>query len=309
MNSPKTICLNCGKSGHQVKSCDEPIISYGIICFNINSEFNISNKNMEYFFYNKFIDPSEFNYSNIHNINLIPEFYDKIRILMIRRKNSLNYVEFLRGKYDVTDLVHIKKLFNLMTKDENIKIRENNFDELWNELWKETAKSKIYQKEYNLAKLKFEELKLNNFYDLLDDDKLSNYLEAEWGFPKGRRNVYEKNINCAIREFCEETSISQENLHILERVNYLEEEYVGTNQVKYKHIYYLGFSQNQLGLNINNENQLYEIGDIKWFSIPEAIEKIRDYNQEKIQMIYQLYFFIINLIVELTTINSNYSTL
>jgi 8-oxo-dGTP pyrophosphatase MutT (NUDIX family) len=260
---------------------------------------------MEYFFYNKFIDPSEFNYSNLHNLGLIPEFYDKIKILMIRRKNSLNYIEFLRGKYDVSDLDHIKKLFNLMTCDENIRIRESSFDYLWNDLWKETAKSKIYQKEYNLAKIKFEELKINNFYNLLDDLNLSKYTEPEWGFPKGRRNPNEKNIICATREFGEETSIPLESIHVLERLNCFEEEYIGTNQNKYKHIYYLAFSQNQIDLNINNSNQIYEIGDIKWLSITEAIEKIRSYNQEKIQLMYQLYFFIINLIVELQLFKNN----
>lgn len=299
MNSPKNTCLNCGKSGHQVKSCKEPVISYGIVCFNINSQLGITNKNMENYFYNKFIDISEFNYSNLNNIKLIPYFYDKIKILMIRRKNSMNYIEFLRGKYDIEDKAQIQKLFQLMTLEENLKIKNGNFDDLWSELWKETAKSKIYQKEYNLSLLKFEELKLNNFYDLLESENLSKYLEPEWGFPKGRRNNNEKNLNCAIREFCEETSIDANCLHIFERLNCLDEEYLGTNSIEYKHIYYLASSEKELDLSINNDNQIYEIGDMAWFTIPDAINKIRTYNNQRIKMIHQMYFFIINLIVEI----------
>ena len=46
--------------------------------------------------------------------------------------------------------------------------------------------------------------------------------------------------------------------------------------------------------------QLNEIGDIKWFSIPEAIEKIRQYSDTKRKIIHQIYFFIINLIQDIT---------
>lgn len=296
MNSPKYNCLNCGKHGHQFKSCNEPIISYGIVCFNIES---IVNKQIENYFYNKFIDIGEFNYSNLNNLSFLPHFYDKIKVLMVRRKNSLNYIEFIRGKYDVTNIQHLDKIFGLMTREENLNIISSNFDELWNELWKETAKNKIYQKEFNLSKLKFKELKENNFYNLLDSSKLSQYNEPEWGFPKGRRNFNEKNLNCAIREFIEETNIESNHFHILERLNYITEEYTGTNLVNYRHIYYLASSNGEIELEINNENQIEEIGDIKWFTIPEAINKIRPYYENKIQMIHQIYFFLINLIIDM----------
>jgi 8-oxo-dGTP pyrophosphatase MutT (NUDIX family) len=301
MNSPKNICLNCGKQGHQFKSCDEPIISYGIVCFNMGTIVN--NKQIENYFYNKFLDIEEFNYTNLNNLTLIPHFYDKIKILMVRRKQSLNYIEFVRGKYDIDNIQHLTKIFNLMTREENLKILSSNFDELWNELWKETAKSKIYQKEFNLSKLKFEELKENNFFNLLEDSKLSQFNEPEWGFPKGRRNSNEKNLNCAIREFIEETNIDSNYLHILERLNYISEEYAGTNSVNYRHVYYLASSNEEIELNINNENQLEEIGDIKWFTIPEGINKIRPYYEKRIQMIHQIYFFLINLVVDMKRSN------
>lgn len=305
MNSPKNLCLNCGKQGHQFKSCDEPIISYGVICFNIGNIIN--NKQIENYFYNKFLDIGEFNYSNLDNLSLIPHFYDKIKILMVRRKDSLNYIEFIRGKYNVDNKEQIDKLFKLMTKEENIKILSLDFDELWNELWKETAKSKIYQKEYNLSKLKFEELKANNFYNLIGfgTSNLSEYDEPEWGFPKGRRNSNEKNLDCAIREFIEETNIDSNYLHILERLNCVIEEYQGTNLINYRHVYYLASINDEIELDINNDNQLHEIGDIRWFTIPEAITKIRPYHDKRIQMIHQIYFFLINLVVDMKGINKN----
>jgi len=211
----------------------------------------------------------------------------------------MNYIEFLRGKYDPSDINNLKNIFSLMTKEENLKILNSSFEYLWNELWKDTAKSKIYQKEFNLSKLKFEELKENNFYNLLSENNLSSFEEAEWGFPKGRRNSNEKNIMCATREFNEETSLGFDHLHILERLSCAEEEYIGTNGIKYKHIYYLASSDKELDLTINNDYQIYEIGDMAWFTIPEALEKIRPYNDKKISMIKQIYFFLINLYIDI----------
>lgn len=300
MNSSQNICLNCGKQGHHVKSCDNPILSYGIICSNIGSLVN--NKQIKNYFYNKFLDIEEFNYNNLNNLSLIPDFYNKIKILMVRRRNTLNYIEFIRGKYDINNIEQLTKIFSLMTKYENLKIISSNFVQLWNELWKETAKNKIYQKEFNLSKLKFEKLKENNFYNLLEESNLSQYDEPEWGFPKGRRNSNEKNLNCAIREFIEETNIDSNYFHILERLNCVTEEYIGTNLVNYRHIYYLASTDNEIELYIN-ENQLEEIGDIKWFTIPEAINRIRPYYEKKIHLIYQIYFFLINLVIDMNKIN------
>ena len=43
----------------------------------------------------------------------------------------------------------------------------------------------------------------------------SKFIEPEWGFPKGRRNNKEKDINCAIREFYEETNFDNQDYQIL----------------------------------------------------------------------------------------------
>lgn len=303
MYQSKNICLNCGKYGHQLKACNEPVTSYGIMCFNLDSSLNINNQLIEQFFYNKFINIGEFNYANLDNIKLISDFYTKIKILMIRRKDSLNYIEFIRGKYNSKNKEELNNIFQLMTREENIRIRSNNFEKLWNDLWKKTAKSKIYQKEFNISKLKFEELKTNNFYNLLSDKNLSSYTEPEWGFPKGRKNYKEQNLNCAIREFYEETAIDLSNLYLLQRIDCVEEKYTGTNLIDYKHIYYLGLINNHVKLGIYSKNQYYEIGDIKWFTIPEAINKIRDYYKNKINILYQTYFFFINLITNIKMVN------
>ena len=298
MNSPKNNCLNCGKNGHIIKQCNEPIISYGLICFNINPMLNISTKSIDKFLHNKFLDIDEFNLSNLNNINIIPEFYNNIKILMVRRKHSLNYIEFIRGKYDTP--IDIQRMFELMTQKEVEMISTLSFDTLWNDLWNETSNYKIYMKEYTVSKNKFNELKKNNFNKMLNS---SVYNDAEWGFPKGRRNMNENNLSCAIREFNEETNIDMSMLNIIERLNCIKEDIIGSNLKKYRHIYYLANSENEFVVSSENV-QMNEIGDIGWFTIPEAIEKIRPYNVEKIKIIHQIYFFIINLIVGIKNNNN-----
>ena len=40
-------------------------------------------------------------------IYLIKFFKDKIKFLLIRRKHSLNYIEFIRGRYDKNNLKNL----------------------------------------------------------------------------------------------------------------------------------------------------------------------------------------------------------
>ena len=59
--------------------------------------------------------------------------------------------------------------------------------------------------------------------------------EPEWGFPKGRRNYKEKDLECALREFEEETGIQKSSLTIIKNLNPFEEIFTGSNLKSYKH--------------------------------------------------------------------------
>jgi ADP-ribose pyrophosphatase YjhB (NUDIX family) len=277
-------CMNCGKSGHHTKSCNEPITSCGIICFKIN---NFQLKKIEKFLFNKYINIEDYNYYNINYINKIDFHRTDIKFLMIQRKHSLSYIEFLRGRYSENDLPKINNIFELMTKEEVKKIKVNDFEMLWDDLWKDTAKSKNFIKEMNISKNKFIFLKTNKIIDNLD----SKYENPEWGFPKGRRNKFENNNLCANREFTEETNLS--NYIQFDRINPIEEVFTGTNNINYKNIYYFGSSEEEeLSYSFDN----YEIGNIGWFTIDEVLSLLRPYNKTKVNLINQIYFFICILI-------------
>lgn len=267
-------------------------LSYGLICFKIEN-LNILFKSILYLLYNNYINIDEYNYLNINNISKLSEYSDNIKFLMVMRKYSFNYIVLLRGKYKLSNIEEIKRLLSLMTKIEHNNLLNLEFDELWNELWQDTSKSKIYIKEYNKSKKYFKILKDNNFYDGL----ITKYEEPEWEFPKGQRNNDETKIDCAIREFEEETNILKENIIILDRIDGIEEQYIGTDNKTYIHTYYLStIKNNKDDLNLLGEFQQKEIGDIKWLSLKEVLNKTRDYHNSKKEIIYKIYFFILNLI-------------
>lgn len=270
-------CMNCGKYGHNFKTCKDPITSCGIICFHMN----LPNYKIEKFLFNKFLNIEDFNYQNIHYIDKINFHDNKIKFLLIQRKHSFSYIEFIRGLYKENDELKIKNLFSLMSKHEIELIKNNDFNTLWFNLWKKN-KSKTFLKEMNSSMKKFNNLKNNNLLNYESD-----YDTPEWGFPKGRRDKYENNLNCAQREFKEETNII--NYNLFERIDTIEEIFVGTNNVSYKQIYYLAGIENK---NLISVEDNYEIGDIGWYTIDDALKLIRTYDTTKINMLNQLYFFL-----------------
>ena len=82
-------CNNCGKTGHIYQKCRKPIISLGIIAVRYNPH---------------------------------------IEYLLIRRRNTLGYVDFIRGKYTLASNDYIQQLFNIMTTDEIESLKTKSFD-------------------------------------------------------------------------------------------------------------------------------------------------------------------------------------
>ena len=248
-----SFCNNCGKTGHVFHHCKHPITSIGIITF------RNTNRGLEY--------------------------------LMIRRKDSLGFVDFMRGKYSIYNKLYILNIINEMTINEKNKLLNNTFEELWSELWGNTIGIQYRSEEKN-SKEKFELLKVginnvNNKYTLDSLIKESNtkWSEPEWGFPKGRRNYQEKDIIAAIREFEEETGYSKNALHIIQNFIPIEEIFTGSNYKSYKHKYYLAYMNNDVE---RGQFQDTEVSKLEWFTLTETINYIRPYNLEKISLIKQV---------------------
>lgn len=274
-------CVNCGEKGHIVKECSAPITSYGIIAFKINKsqEFDKYDKNDKL--------------NNILKSEFIcdkSEEYPRIKFLMIQRKDTIGYIDFIRGKY--TDL---DTCINEMTKNEKLNLLTKTFDELWNELWIcNKTHENFYKQEYYQAKNKFNKLDINNLVRTIE----SKFLFQEFSFPKGRRNIRERNIDCAEREFFEETQYNKETYQFIKNYPTIEETFTGTNGIVYKHIYYLVKMRDDIKppcVNTNNKTQLSEVQNIGWFTYDECLHLIRPYDNEKKKILSDVYNDIINM--------------
>jgi 8-oxo-dGTP pyrophosphatase MutT (NUDIX family) len=204
-----------------------------------------------------------------------------IQFLLIQRKDSLAFVEFIRGKYNQYDDEYICRLLKGMTQKEQELILTGSFDDLWNSVWGETSNVKSHKNDYETSEKKYASIK-HRIHDLIHNNP-SRWTEPEWGFPKGRRNPHEFDLNCAIREFQEETGLKRSDFTIIQNTYPISETFFGSNQVHYCHKYYIGICNKSVEakMNGNNPHMVREIGDIKWCSLDEAISKIRPDNVEK----------------------------
>ena len=276
------LCNNCGKKGHPFYQCKTPITSFGVIAFRMNMQ-------------------------------------GKYEFLMIRRKDTLGFIDFLRGKYTLHDSHYIMNMMKQMTVYEKERIRTKEFLELWYDLWGGNEElSDLYRAEKNSSKEKFDTLRQgtvmhkqvytlnrlldecgygNEIFDEKSESSISNnceyhfpkynngnWNEPEWGFPKGRRNTNESDFDCAVREFSEETGYNINQLSYIQNILPFEEIFSGSNYKSYKHKYYLMYIDYNESLSLSTfENS--EVSKISWKTYEECIACIRPYNLEKIRVI------------------------
>ena len=311
-NNKLFYCNNCGLPLHIAKKCNQPILSYGLIILRIKNTWlnKFNNDLIKYFFINKYsnINNNKFKYIKINDYldkNFIANnkkddiklYYDEviknIDFCMIRRKYTVNYIQLLRGQYHELEIDKLVLLLSRLTDEELHKIKTKEFDELWRDLWISSIKNNKIQNEYLIAKERFDFVKkyLNNILNKIKN----NYDNPEWEFPKGRRNDNENNIDCALREFEEETGIDRNKITILNKINPIIENINGSNDKKYKITYYMGILNNDdIDIKIN-ENNIYhkiEIGDIKFLNYYETNKHIREYHEDKINIINSIINFI-----------------
>jgi len=257
------VCNNCGKQGHLFHQCKLPITSYGIILFKSSDQ--------------------------------------GLKYLMIRRKDSFGYIDLLRGKYIQHNVEQLQHIFNEMSVGEREKIKTNNFETLWKQMWgdifqgsqyrnEELASQKKFDTLRNGIQISFSEPKETVSLETLINGCTTTWEETEWEFPKGRRNFQEKDLDCAMREFEEETGLCKKDLTIIENIVPFEEIFIGSNHKSYKHKYFLAY----MDMNKNEETaslynyQQSEVSKIEWKSLEECLESIRPYNLEKKQLIINI---------------------
>lgn len=238
------VCLNCGIEGHTYSKCKKPIKSYGIVPYYIDN--------------------------------------DEIKYLLIERKDTIGFNDFIRGRYmknETVDISTLTTLINEMIDIEKDLILEHrdNFDYLWDTcLWVECNKINI---EKIRAKRLFNSL---DIVSLFKNSEKSKFNKREFGFPKGRRNQNETNIQAAIREFKEETLILDADFKIVFNFNPIYENFIGSDNVSYSHIYYLAeIKKKEYVDRVSQIGMTNEIRSVGFYNYKTAYSLIREYDINK----------------------------
>lgn len=98
--SKNTHCNNCGKPGHLFSNCKMPITSSGVIAFRKPKGGG-----------------------------------SKYEYLLICRKETLGFIDFMRGKYSLYNKEYIMNMMKQMTNSEKERLKTLDFDELWKDIW------------------------------------------------------------------------------------------------------------------------------------------------------------------------------
>lgn len=220
---------------------------------------------------------------------------NRVEILLIKKRYSYHFMAFVMGRYSRANIPYLRFLFNNMSYAEKIDIISMQFCHMWYRIWLNNPEkcyniTDIYNskfsrtqiddkcinmdiyKVYNTYKNKFE----NNFSkdkgnSLRNLIQQSSDSEIMWEIPKGGKSFdSETDLDCAIREFGEETSISPDKYTILYDMKPIIDSYVD-NDINYRTIYYVAKLSDKSHdlkpyIDYRNFSQITEIEQIKWVS-------------------------------------------
>jgi len=204
---------------------------------------------------------------------------------MVQRKDTFGYIEFVRGRYTEAEDpdAMIRTYISEMTCDERYRLMNWTFDQIWKMLWVNHS-SRCFHNEYKYAKQKFATVDIQKILAEVP----CQYSTPEYGFPKGRRILNESDKACALREFCEETGYKSYQVELLQNQEPICELFTGTNNKKYKNVFYLAHIKDVHGapkLNANSYHQSGEISNIAWLTLSDAKKKMRIYDRTKFDVL------------------------
>lgn len=277
-NRFRILCKNCGKSNHKMSVCRDPITSFGLVCIRFKQK---SMRDVFIHVINSFkskINIFSKDTSQLENSSLL----DDVELLFIQRRHSYSFIELLTGNFKTDDFKYIDTLAKELTKEEEEIMTSKSYNDAW--LFLGNSKDK---NNYELKKKRFESIQK---YLIKRSESNHNY-ELEWGFPKGRRIINESDINCAVREFCEETSYKNNQIIVLTNIYPLREIFKGNDNILYKNVYYVAVVLDSSYIpQITDHNK--EVSNIKWSGIRDSFHYLRNYHYEKKKIISSINSFV-----------------
>ena len=205
-------------------------------------------------------------------------------ILMIKKRNTYAFVEFVRGLYDPYKNYDLEYMFASMSITEKSMIQTRDFTTLWN--YCNGTPTKSSERSVFIRSLSKYNTLTNREGDVLRN-LISNTKNATllWEIPKGRSNKKETPLTSAVREFEEETGLTKDAYKILFDEGTIEYTFIDCG-IKYKYIYYLAIlkSNTTPTYDYNNQHMLWELSELK-FMTSLAIQEMNNQRLAKIARI------------------------
>lgn len=158
---------------------------------------------------------------------------DQGKVLCVQRKDTITFVDIIRGKtvseYDRETLVEM--LYTLCQSEYDALVRATRdptyFATVWRVMW-QYHRHHHYERQFPAAEATFRKMRWDTMLWAIDRRLLPP--EPTYGFPKGRKlGHHETDIQCALREFSEETGIPQDKIQISLHHSPLDERHMGSD--------------------------------------------------------------------------------
>jgi ADP-ribose pyrophosphatase YjhB (NUDIX family) len=230
-------------------------------------------------------------------------------ILMVRKRCTYAFISFVSGRYCLSNERTIMDLLNAMTNQEKLDVLSLDFDILWWRIWlarsheyaaahnlplksnpadskdwtalyerrtlrqlMSTTQSATRQSLYIKKKAKFEKSFLQDSGVLLERlvRASTSSKNLMWDVPRGQKDGCESDLECAIREFGEETGVKPKDYRILYEMPPFKYSYTDAG-VTYNDTFYIAVEENKIlpRISFKTQSQIIEIDNISWMGITE----------------------------------------
>ncbi len=217
---------------------------------------------------------------------------DELRVLICSRRDTYSYIMLLNGMW--TQYKNIIQLLQTMTEEERHRIIHYPFDELWDDLYV-NHQLRVYRNRRSKSKYNTYQKGIKNCAASIRPQECQELMKM-WEFPKGKKEGMESTIQCALREFQEETRLDPDDFRLLSDIP-IGVKFMGTDHRQYEVFYYLAETKRpitfppplQLPDHIRRTTHSAEVEDIRWVSIDQAMSMISTPNRSVLKKATDLY--------------------